>query len=171
MADVKEYINDRADQFRIQFLQLDDSDAPKLEAYSRSETLGLSAEILDQDKFIKRNNVKEITNPVFFERAGVPTVDGLLSNEIFGITKDERAGTYGYIDLHGTFIDPSIYKAMIKLDSNFKKVVSGIGNWAINSKGELVEDEKGSNGVDFIKANFDKIKFKETGSAKRSLKI
>ena len=171
MSDLKQYMNDRTEQFRIQFLQLDDSENPQLEAYSRSESLGFTAEIMDQDKFIKRNDVKQITNPVFFERAGIPTADGLLSNEIFGITKDERSGIYGYIDLHGTFMDPSVYKAMIKLDSNYKKVVSGIGKWAINSKGELVEDEKGSNGIDFIKANFDKIKFKETGSAKRSLKI
>lgn len=171
MSDLKVYMEDREVQFRIQFLQLDDSETPQLEAYSKKETLGLTVEIMDQDKFIKRNDVKEITNPVFFERAGVPTADGLLSNEIFGITKDERSGIYGYIDLHGTFIDPSVYKAMIKLNSNFKKVVSGIGNWKINSKGELVEDENGSNGIDFIKANFDKIKFKHTGSAKRDLKI
>lgn len=171
MPDLQNYMEDRETQFRIQFLQLNDSESPMLEGYSRDESLKLTAEIMDQNKFIKRNDVKQIINPVFFERAGVPTVDGLLSNEIFGITKDERAGTYGYIDLHGTFIDPSIYKAMIKLDSNFKKVVSGIGNWAINSKGELIEDENGSNGIDFIKTNFDKIKFKHTGSAKRDLKI
>lgn len=171
MAELGSYIKDRAQEFYIKFYQLDDSLMPKLEAYDSKELLSFQAEIMDQDKFIKRNNVREITNPVFFERAGVPTADGLLSNEIFGITQEERSGIYGYIDLHGTFIDPSIYKAMIKLDANIKKVVNGIGKWKVNSKGELVEDENGDNGIDFIKNNINKIKFKSTGSSKRDLKI
>lgn len=164
-------VKDKAIQFAIDIMQLDESENPMLEAYNDKEVLSFQAEIMDQDKFIKRNDIKEITNPVFFVRAGVPTPDGLLSNEIFGITKDERAGIYGYIDLHGTFIDPSVYKAMIKLDSNIKKVVHGIGKWKLDSNGYFVEDENGSCGIDFIKANIDKIKFKDTGSSKRDLKI
>jgi hypothetical protein len=54
----------------------------------------------DVEDFIKKNpSTEEITNPIYFVRPGVPTPDGLLSNDIFGITKEERSGIWGYIDL------------------------------------------------------------------------
>lgn len=137
-----------------------------------SDAMHFHAEIMDQDRFIKVNNIKEVSNPVFFVRAGVPTPDGLLSNEIFGITSDERAGTFAYIDLGGTYIDPSCYKALIRVEPKFKSVVHGLGEWIINDKGELEEVESGGScGIDFIKKNIDKIKFKRTDSQKRNLKI
>ena len=46
---------------------------------------------MDQDKFIKNNDVQEIKNPTFFGTNGAPTPDGLLSNEIFGITQADRS--------------------------------------------------------------------------------
>ena len=46
----------------------------------------LKLEILDQNKYIRDNNLQEITNTVFFTRDNVPTDDGLLSQSIFGIT-------------------------------------------------------------------------------------
>lgn len=142
------------------------------EAYDAIEAMHFTAEICDQNKFIKVNNVQEVSNPVFFVRAGVPTPDGLLSNEIFGITAEERSGIYAYIDLGGTFIDPSCYKALIKVEPKFKNVVHGIGEWKINDKGELEEVESGGScGIDFIKRNINKIKFKRTNSQKRNLKI
>ena len=42
---------------------------------------------LDQERLIKENNLKQITNPVMFAGGSGLTPDGLLSNEIFGITK------------------------------------------------------------------------------------
>ena len=56
----------------------------------------LRAELLDPDKLVKVNDLKEVINPVFFIRNSVPTPDGLLSNEIFGITKYDRANTFAY---------------------------------------------------------------------------
>lgn len=131
----------------------------------------MQLEILDVDKFVKRNDVQEITNPVFFQYEGVPTEDGLLSNEIFGITKETRAGTYGYIALHGTFMDPSCYKCWTRLDSKVKACVQGTDTFIINSKGELESNPNGSNGIDFLKKNFDNIKIKSTDSRKRDIKI
>ena len=67
----------------------------------------LSLELMDIDKFIKANDCQEISNPTFFYQNGSPTSDGLLSNEIFGITQKDRAGIFAYIDLGDWFIDPS----------------------------------------------------------------
>jgi hypothetical protein len=166
------YMEDSTDRIELKFFGLNDDYAnPLLEEYDKKSHLKFTAEIMDQPKFIKRNEVQQITNPTFFERAGVPTSDGLLSNEIFGITMDERSGIYAYIDLHGTYIDPSIYKAMIKVNPDIKKVVHGIGNWKITDDGDLVEDEKGDSGIDFLKKNRDNIKFKRNDSMSRNLKI
>ena len=68
------------------------------EEYAFKET-DFKMELLDINKFVKVNNVQEISNPVFFVRRDVPTSDGLLSNEIFGITKQERSNIYGYVNL------------------------------------------------------------------------
>ena len=131
----------------------------------------LKLEILDTDKFIKINNCKPITNPVFYTRDNIPTSDGLLSNEIFGITQNDRAGIFGYIDLNGWYLDPSFYKCWYKIDPLVKKVVHKDGTFSINHKGEIVPDEKGSNGVLFLRNNIDKIKFKTSESIKRDLRV
>ena len=128
-------------------------------------------EICDIEKYIKLNNLKEITNPMFFVRKGVPAPDGLLSNEIFGITKDDRAGTFAYIDLHDIFIDPSCYKQWYKIDKNIKAIVHRTDTFIIDEHGQLVSDPKGKNGVKFLKDNFDKLKFRSTGSIQRDMRI
>ena len=120
-------------------------------------------EQLDQNKFIKVNDsTKEITNPSLLNATNGPTPDGLLSNEIFGITKDERAGIYGYIDLHEYFIQPYYYKVWLKIDRNLKSCIYETQNFVIDSKGYLLPDDNGSTGIPFIKKNLDKIKFKDT---------
>lgn len=125
-------------------------------------------ELLDIDSFIKANEVSEITDPVFFVKDGVPTPQGLLSNEIFGITKDERANIFGYIDLHGTFMNPLCYKLWSRMDSKIVQIAHGTQRFSINDNGELVEDENGETGIKFLKDNIDKIKIKETGKRRRS---
>ena len=131
----------------------------------------LKLEICDVDKFVKVNNCKPITNPVTFIRNNEPSPDGLLSNEIFGITQEQRAGIFAYIDLGDVFLDPSCYKIWSRIDSRVKSIVHGTATFKVNASGELVEDPEGSNGVKFLKDNFDKIKFKRTDSNKRDLKI
>jgi hypothetical protein len=127
---------------------------------------------LDVDLFIKHNNLKEVTNPIFFT-SSAPTSDGLLSNDIFGISKDERANTFAYISLgKGPYISPIMYKTMVKLDSKISALVHGTKNFSINKSGELVEDEEnGNTGLKFLKDNFEKIKFKDNGSDSRKFKI
>lgn len=132
----------------------------------------LEVSLIDPDKLVKVNDLKEVTNPVFFIRNSVPTSDGLLSNEIFGITKYDRSNTFAYIDLHETFINPLIYKMWCKVDSNIKPCVHGIKYFSITEKGELKEDpENGDNGIAFLRKNIDKIKIKRTGSRQRDMRV
>lgn len=128
----------------------------------------LKVRLVDVEDFIKKNNVKEVTNPIFFVRDGIPTSDGLLSNELFGITKEERSNIWGYIDLQGTYLHPLVYKLWGRMDSSIKNIVHGLKGYKLDSKGYIVEDiESGSTGIDFLVKNMDKIKIKETDSRDR----
>lgn len=130
-------------------------------------------EILDINRFIKVNGCKRITNPVFYSRDNNPTDDGLLSNVIFGITQQDRAGIFGYIDLEGYYLDPSCYKIWNKLTGGkIKKIIHKDGYYRIDNKGYLVEDnENGYTGVDFLRKNIDKINFKTSESDKRQIGV
>lgn len=124
---------------------------------------------LDPDKLVKTNHLVEVSNPIFFIRNGVPSEDGLLSNEIFGITKDERANIFAYIDLTEDFIDPLSYKIWSRMDKRIKECVHGTKNFTIDGNGDLIEDENGKSGIKFLKDNIDKIKIKETESNKNRI--
>ena len=129
-------------------------------------------DILDPERFIKTNDVQEVTNPVYFVRKGVPTDDGLLSNTIFGITTEERANKYAYIDLTEWFLHPLIYKLWVRMDNRIREIVHGTKKFSINSAGDFIEDEEnGSNGVKFLKDNIDKIKIKRSESHTRDTNI
>lgn len=119
----------------------------------------LKVTLLDIDKFVKANNIQEVSNPVLFKNSN-PTPDGLLSNEIFGITSSTRANTFGYIDLHGHFLQPIIYKIWCKIDKNITSVVHGTKTFSLDRSGNLVEDPKGQTGLEFLYRNIKKIKFK-----------
>lgn len=137
----------------------------------RANNAVLQLEVLDVPLYIKQNDLKEITNPTFFSPSGAPTSDGLLSNEIFGMTQKERSGIYAYIDLAEYFIDPSCWKTLTKLDSKFKGIINGINKYIITPDGELVEDETGNTSIKWLKQNFGKIKFKKTDSRTRDMRI
>lgn len=131
----------------------------------------LKVSLIDPDKLVKVNDLKEVSNPVAFIRKGVPTPDGLWSNEIFGITQYQRANTFAYIDLGEEFINPLIYKLWCKLDSEVKNCVHGIKDYKINDKGQLEEVEDGDNGIQFLKKNIKNYKFRRTESNKRDMNI
>ena len=127
-------------------------------------------EVFNVDKFVKTNECKQVTNPTFYTRNNIPTDDGLLSNTIFGITQEDRSGIFAYIDLGGWYMDPSCYKAWIRLDRRIKDIIHGTKFFKVNGKGDLVEDEAGETGIEFLKKNISNIKFKETDSEKQNLK-
>ena len=119
-------------------------------------TKHLKLEPLDIDKFIKANELKPISNPMFFERTGSPTPDGLLSNEIFGITKDDRTSIFSYIHLAGeTFMHPLAYKIWNRLDKNVKMCAYEMENYVLDKKnGKLIPDPNGKSGLKILKPLF-----------------
>mgnify|MGYP006959317382 FL=1 len=133
----------------------------------------LKIELIDPDKLVEVNNLQEVKNPVAFVRKGVPTSDGLWSNEIFGITQYQRANTFAYIDLHEEFINPLIYKLWCKIDPNVKLCVHGVKDYKIDEKGQLAEVPfgEGDNGIQFLKKNIKNYKFRRTDSNKRDMNI
>lgn len=138
--------------------------------FSEAATQHLKTSLLDIDKFIRVNMLKEVSNPVFFN-GPTPTEDGLLSNEIFGITKAERSGIYAYIDLGGTFIHPLVYKTLCKLNKKIESIVNGTEYFIINDNGELIVSDDGNTGIDWLKKNFNKIKFKKNDSSSRNKRV
>lgn len=137
----------------------------------RAEKEIVQLEVLDVERYIKVNELKEITNPTFFGANGQPTSDGLLSNEIFGITQKDRAGIFAYIDLGEYFIDPSCYKTLQRLDNKFNFIVNSLRTYKVNAEGDLVEDPAGGTGIKWLKDNFKKIVLKSTKSRARDMRI
>ena len=121
-----------------------------------------SIEQLDQERLIKVNDLPQVTNPVMFNSSNGPTSDGLLSNELFGITKDERSGIYGYINLGELFINPYYYKIWLKIDRNLRACVYETQNFKITSEGYLEPDDNGETGIKFLVKNIEKLNFKNT---------
>lgn len=145
-------------------LSLNESEYEKVTEHIRFE-------INDVDRFVRVNNCEPVTNPRAFIRDNIPSDDGLLSNKIFGITKDDRAGIFAYIDLHGWFMDPSCFKTWIRIDKRIRNIVHGIETYSINELGELVEDPKGKTGIEFLRKNINKIKFKNSNSIRRDISV
>ena len=138
--------------------------------FTEASTQHLKTSLLDMEKFVKVNMLKEVTNPVFFN-GPTPTEDGLLSNEIFGITKAERSGIFAYIDLGGYFFHPIVYKTLCKLNNKIESIVNGTEYFIIDSNGELVKSDDGNTGIDWLRKNFSKIKFKKNDSSSRNKRI
>lgn len=118
--------------------------------------------LFDTEEFIKINNLKEITSPILFERGGIPNPNGLVSNEIFGVSTRDRRETFAYISLNGYFFHPHIYKVFKRLYRNIEQIVGGTETYSINKDGLLVKDPKGQTGLQFIYDNWEKIKWERT---------
>ena len=131
----------------------------------------MKIKLLNTDLFVKANKLKEITNPVTLDRGSVPTVDGLLSTEIFGITPTERKRTYAYIDLHSHFLHPLVYKQLKRLDRRIDYIISGTKKFNIDKSGNIVDDEEGSTGIDWLYENWDKIKWVKNDSSLRNERV
>lgn len=134
-------------------------------------TQRLQLDILDVEKFVKVNNCPCVSDPRAFVSNNIPSNEGLLSNKLFGTAQKERAGTFGYIDLHGWFMDPSCYKTWIRLDSKIKNIVFGVKYYRIDEHGDLIEDENGDTGLDWLHENINRIKFKRSDSKSKQLSI
>lgn len=118
----------------------------------------MKLDLFDVDEFIEINDLKEVTSPILFERGGTPNPNGLLSNEIFGYSTKSRKETFAYINLHGEFFHPHIYKVLKRIFRNIEKIVNGEKYYVIKN-GELVPDDSGETGIKFLYDNWNKLKW------------
>ena len=116
-------------------------------------------DLFDVDEFIELNHLQEVTSPVLFERGGIPNPNGLVSNEIFGVSIKSRKETFAYINLNGHFFTPHIYKIIKRVFRNIDKIINGEEYYSIDKEGHLVRDPNGYTGIDFLYENWNKIKW------------
>lgn len=122
----------------------------------------MTIDVFDIEEFIRVNKLKEITSPILFQRGDVPHPEGLLSNEIFGVTTVSRKETFAYIDLHGYFFHPHVYKVLLRMYRKIQKIISGDLFVSIDENGYLIDDDKaGSTGIEFLYENWEKIKWEK----------
>lgn len=133
----------------------------------------MKIDIVNLNKFIKVNNLQEVTNPITFENGSYPTSDGLLSYEIFGVAGSyDRKTLFAYIDLKKHFLHPLMYINLKQMDAKIGRVIEGSAYYSINEKGKLVEDpENGHTGIGWLYKNFEKLSYVRNNSVRRGRKI
>ena len=104
-------------------------------------------EFLDMDQLIANNDIQEVTSGRLFSSKMTFDPDGVLSKEIFGESRRDRRGTFGYINLGRPFISPHIYIVMKRFFTPLPLLISGLKRFSIVD-GSLVEDpENGWTGL------------------------
>ncbi len=120
----------------------------------------MKLDIFPIEKFIKANDCPQVSNPVFFNSDGTPTVDGLFSYELFGYSDDDRKSIFGYVDLKNYYLHPLIYLILMKRMGSLGKVVTGEKYAVIADKKIKIvpEDFDGAEtGMDFLYDHFNEI--------------
>jgi DNA-directed RNA polymerase beta' subunit len=118
--------------------------------------------MLSIDKFVEINKLAEISDPIYLS-AGRPTPNGLFSYDIFGITPSDRGSIWGYINLGAIFLHPLAAINLRRYSRNMEGLIAGVKYFRFED-GEFIEDPEGSTGIDFLYANYDKIKWKTSES-------
>ena len=130
----------------------------------------MKIDILDVDRLIDVNKLQEVTYHKLFSNNMIFHPDGLLSNEIFGISKSDRRSTYGFIDLKRRFIHPHIYHKVLKsIFRGIIYIVSGQRKYSIRD-GLPVEDPNGWTGLDQLYNHWDEIDWKKHQSVNKTNK-
>lgn len=125
----------------------------------------MKIEILDIEKLIEVNNLQEVTSSKLFSNKMMYDSNGILSSEIFGISKGDRRGTFAYIDLKRHFIHPHIYSKVLKgMFKNIIYIVSGQRYYSVKD-GVLVEDDdNGWTGLESLYDHWEEINWKKSKS-------
>ena len=99
--------------------------------------------------------------------------DGLFSVEIFGaVGSKERNVREGIIELKAPVLHPKVYEIVTSLKASYKDLLAGKAFFKFDKKlKDFVPDEDGETGYAFFMRHLKDIRFKETGSDSRELKI
>lgn len=127
------------------------------------------------DICIMDNELKPVTNPIYFNRGFEPTEDGLFSYEIFGQTAKERMYRHAYIDLKRPFLHPYIFERLKTCFKNIGDIAAGEGSWIVTSEGQIerIKDTQDkryneeNTGLAWLYKNWKKIKFEEKDNMTR----
>jgi DNA-directed RNA polymerase beta' subunit len=125
----------------------------------------MKIDILDIEKLIEINDLKEVSSPRLFSNKMMYDTEGILSSEIFGISKGDRRSTFAYIDLKRHYIHPHIYSKVLKgMFKNIIYIVSGQRYYSVKD-GQLVEDEEnGWTGLESLYEHWDEINWRKSKS-------
>lgn len=124
----------------------------------------MKIEIQDTQRLIDVNKLQEVTSSWLFSNKMMYDQQGILSNEIFGISKADRRNTFAYIDLHRHFIHPHIYSGVLKkMFRGVMYIVSGQRRYSIKD-GLIVEDEDGWTGIESLYDHWNEIDWSKSKS-------
>lgn len=127
----------------------------------------MKIDILDADRLISVNNLQEVTAPRLFSNKMMFDPDGILSNDIFGISKSDRRSTFAYIKLNQPFIHPHIYHKVLKgsmMMNIIAPLISGHKRFSIKD-GLIVEDENGWTGLSALYDHWGEIDWEKKKTA------
>lgn len=135
------------------------------------------ADIGSPDKYVKANELEEVTNGNMFGRSmSSPDENGLISYDIFGNPgTTKRKKTFAYIDLGDIFVHPFMMDCLISLKRVIKDIVYGEGLYFVRN-GNIVKvsdknrpepKEDVGNGCHWLKRNLRKINFDKEGASSR----
>ena len=116
---------------------------------AKVEQDGMTLGLLDMDKFIRVNNLSEVTNPILLENGATFTRDGLLSQEIFGTSTEERRQRFAYIDLKTHYMYPLAASKLASYDHTLADCLYSRGRYRL-ADGKLVSDPDGESGPEFL---------------------
>lgn len=117
----------------------------------------MKIDLLDIKAFIDINGLQEVDSPIIFQRGGIPTSTGLLSNEIFGMNVQKRKSTFAYLDMKSHLLHPHVYKALSRVYPGIDRIISGQRYVTIRD-GKIEDDpEHGHTGIEYIYKNWNKI--------------
>lgn len=121
---------------------------------------GLEIGSLDVNRFIRINNLKEVTNPIMLIR-NLPTSDGVLSYDIFGVSQEDRKSRMAYIDLKGKYMKPVAAKTLRQFDRRLSDILFATRKYTLTKGGDLVRDDDGRTGPAFLYEIWGKVKTKD----------
>ena len=130
----------------------------------------MKLELFNMDEMIKLNKIPEVTDPVVFNRGAIPSTNGPLSREIFGVSIEDRSTIFGYVDLHVHVLNPFIYKQLKRMDRRIISIVHGNRTFSVQD-GQLVDDPMGETGTEFLYKIWNKLDWKKNESYMRGERI
>lgn len=133
----------------------------------------MQADIGSPDKYVKANDLPEVTNGFMFGKAmSAPDENGLISYEIFGLPgTPKRRYQFAYIDLGDIFVHPMAMECLTFLKKIIKEIVMGNGDYYIangqiyeyNEKSKVPEGAKIGTGIHWLKKHLREIRFEKDG--------